>query len=221
MDASRTLSHEEARRFYDRFGARQDSQAFYERPALERMLANLALGEARAVVEFGCGTGRLAAELLGEHLGPECRYLGLDVSRTMVELARARIAPFGARAEIRLTDGAPRIEAPDGGFDRCVSSYVLDLLPADEIRALLEEAHRVLAPGGRLGVASLTHGRSGLARTASWVWERIHRIRPALVGGCRPIEVADLLSAQRWKLRYRCVVSPYAIASEVVVAERV
>jgi len=216
----RTLSHEEARRFYDRFGARQDSQAFYERPALERMLAHLALGEARAVVEFGCGTGRLAAELLARHLGPECRYLGLDVSRTMVGLARARIAPFGARAEIRQTDGAPRIDAPDGSFDRFVSSYVLDLLPADEIRSLLEEAQRVLAPGGRLGVASLTRGQSGVARAATWVWERIHRLRPALLGGCRPIEVAALLQEPAWKLRHRSVLSPFAIASEVVVAER-
>jgi len=221
MLESRTLSHEEARRFYDRFGARQDGQAFYERPALERLLAHLAPGEARAVVEFGCGTGRLAADWLAQQLGPECRYLGLDVSRTMVELARTRVAPFGARAEIRHTDGTPRIEAPDGCFDRCVSTYVLDLLPADEIRLLLDEAHRVLAPGGRLGVAGLTHGPSGVPRAASWLWERIHRLRPALVGGCRPIEVAELLSEQRWKLLHRSVVSPYAIASEVVVAERV
>lgn len=217
---SRTLSHEEARHFYDRFGARQDSQAFYERPALEGMLAHLALGEAGAVLEFGCGTGKLAAEMLAQNLGPECRYLGLDVSRTMVELARARIAPFGARAEIRQTDGAPRIEAADGSFDRFVSTYVLDLLPEDEMRAVLEEAHRVLAPGGRLGIASLTHGRSGVARVVTWAWQRIHRLRPALVGGCRPIEVADLLSEGDWKLRHRSVVSPYGIASEVVVAER-
>jgi ubiquinone/menaquinone biosynthesis C-methylase UbiE len=217
---ARTLSHEQARRFYDRFGARQDSQAFYERPALERMLAHLALGQTRSVVEFGCGTGRLAAELLAEHLGPECRYLGLDLSRTMVELARGLIAPFESRAEIRQTDGTPRIEAPDGSFDRFVSSYVLDLLPADEIRMLLEEAHRVLAPGGRLGVASLTRGRSGTSRAGTWLWERIHQLRPALVGGCRPIEVADLLSGTRWALLYRSVVSRYAIASEVVVAER-
>jgi ubiquinone/menaquinone biosynthesis C-methylase UbiE len=216
----RTLSHEEARRFYDHFGLRQDSQAFYERPALERMLENLALDEARAVVEFGCGTGKLAAELLAERLGPECRYLGLDLSQTMVALARDRVAPFGRRAEIRQTDGAPRIEAPAGSFDRFVTTYVLDLLSLDEIRALLDEAHRVLAPGGRLGVASLTHGRSGVARGVSWVWERIHALRPALVGGCRPIEVADLLSKRGWGLRHRSVVAPFAIASEVVVAER-
>jgi ubiquinone/menaquinone biosynthesis C-methylase UbiE len=216
----RMLSHDEARRFYDHFGARQDSQSFYERPALERMLANLALAEARAVVEFGCGTGQLAAELLAEHLGPECRYLGLDLSSTMIALARDRVAPFGRRAEIRQTDGAPRIEAPGGSFDRFVTTYVLDLLSAEEIRTLLAEARRVLVPGGLLGIASLTRGRSRTARVVTRVWERVHALRPAWVGGCRPIEVAELLSDPGWTLRHRSVVAPFAIASEVVVAER-
>lgn len=215
------LSHDEARRFYDRFGAKQDAQAFYERPALERLIAELRLRDARALVEFGCGTGRLAAELLGTQLSPECRYLGLDVSSTMVGLARSRVAPFGARAEIRQTEGAPRIEAPDGSFDRFLSTYVLDLLPEAEIRMLLDEAHRVLARGGLLGVAGLTHGGRGLSGAVSWLWERVHRLRPALVGGCRPIALEAYLSEGGWKVRQRSVVAPYAIPSEVVVAERI
>ena len=218
---SRTLTHEEARRFYDRFGAKQDSQGFYERRALAGLIQHLELAKARAVVEFGCGTGRLAAELLADHLGPECRYLGLDLSRTMVDLARARVAPFGARAEIRQTDGSPRIDAPDGSFDRFVSTYVLDLLPAAEIRALLAEAHRLLAPGGRLGIAGLTYGEAGAARAVSWLWGRIHRLRPALVGGCRPIDVAAFLGEGGWEIRHRSIVSPWGVASELVVAERV
>jgi len=217
---ARTLSHDEARRFYDRFGARQDAQAFYERPALERLIAQLRLPEARALVELGSGTGRLAAELLGAQLSPECRYLGLDVSATMVRLARARVATFGARVEIRQTEGAPRIEAPAGSFDRFVSTYVLDLLPEQEIRILLGEARRVLAPGGLLGIASLTHGGRGLPGVASWLWERVHRLRPALVGGCRPIALEAYLRERDWKIQHRSVVSPYGIPSEVVVAER-
>jgi SAM-dependent methyltransferase len=192
----RTLSHDEAHRFYDRFGARQDAQTCYERPALERLLPELRLAEAHALVEFGCGTGRLAAELLATQLSPECRYLSLDLSATMVGLARARVAPFGARAEVRQTDGAPRIDAPDGAFDRFLSCYVLDLLPEDEIRALLAEAHRVLAPGGLLGVAGLTRGEHGLSAVMSRVWTSIHQLRPALVGGCRPVAVAAQLPAR-------------------------
>jgi ubiquinone/menaquinone biosynthesis C-methylase UbiE len=216
----RTLSHAEARRFYDRFGARQDAQAFYERPALERLVAELQLAKAHGVVELGCGTGRLAAELLGGPLPPDCRYLGLDVSATMIGLARARIAPFGARACVRQTEGEPRIPASDASFDRFLSTYVLDLLSEEEIRLVLAEAHRVLAPGGLLGVASLTRGERGLPRALSQLWRGLHRLRPALVGGCRPIALAPYLSGAGFSFRHRSVVAPYAIASEVVVAER-
>jgi ubiquinone/menaquinone biosynthesis C-methylase UbiE len=216
----RFLSHDEARRFYDRFGAKQDSQAFYERPALERLIPELRLGEARALVEFGCGTGRIAAELLDSHLPPGCRYLGLDVSATMAGLAKERVARFGARAEVRQSDGAPRIDAPDGAFDRFLSTYVFDLLPEDEIRALLAEAHRVLAPGGLLGVAGLTHGEHGLSAAMSRLWTSVHQLRPALVGGCRPVSVAAQLPERAWRVRHRSVVAPWAIASEALVAER-
>jgi SAM-dependent methyltransferase len=216
----RLLSHDEARRFYDRFGARQDGQAFYERAALERLVSELRLGDARAVVEFGCGTGRLAAELLERHLPADTRYLGLDLSATMVALARARVARFAGRAEIRQTSGEPRIDAPDGGFDRFLSTYVLDLLPEAEITTLLGEARRVLAPGGLLGVAGLTPGERGLAALVSRLWSGVHRLRPALVGGCRPIALAPLASGGGFRIRHRSVVARFGIASEVLVAER-
>jgi len=137
-----------------------------------------------------------------------------------VPLSRSRIAPFGGRAEIRQSDGAPRVDTPDGSFDRFVFTYVLDLLPLDEIRMRLVEAHRVLAPSGRLGVASLTRGRIGLSRVVTWAWQQLHRLRTELAGGCRHIELVQLLSQGGWKLRRRSVVSRYAISSEVVVAER-
>jgi SAM-dependent methyltransferase len=220
MTAPRVLDRDEARRFYDRFGARQDRQAFYERPALEELADHLDLEAARAVVEFGCGTGRFAAELLRERLAPDATYLALDVSATMVELARARLAPFGERAQVRRTDGAARVDAPDGALDRFLSTYVLDLLSLEDIGAVLREARRVLRPGGLLGLVGLTPADRGVARVLSALWRGVHRLRPALVGGCRPLEIRRALAAEHWTLRHRGVVAPYAIASEVVVAIR-
>ncbi len=71
---------------YDRFGRRQDPQGWYEDAALERLIALGRLAEARAVCEFGCGTGRLAAglwlALQHEHwrLVGGCRQLDLALS---------------------------------------------------------------------------------------------------------------------------------------------
>jgi len=217
----RTLSPEQARRFYDRFGVRQDSQLFYEGPALDLLLRHLDPGNARAIVDFGCGTGRFDAELLRDHAAPGCRLLALDVSDTMVELARERLRPFGERAEVRRTDGAPRIPAADGAFDRFVSTYVLDLLPEDAIAGLLSEAHRVLEPGGRLGVAGLGPGEGHASRAVAALWGAVHRVAPTWVGGCRPLDVRERLPAAGWRVRHHSGVAPYGIPSRVLVAERV
>ena len=73
------LTHAQAAAFYDRFGSRQDLQRFYEDAAIDRLLANAALPQAHAVVEFGCGTGRLAARMLDGLLRPSWRVLHRDV----------------------------------------------------------------------------------------------------------------------------------------------
>ena len=87
----RNLSVEEARVFYDRFGAKQDQQLFYEGPALATLVANAGFAEAQSLFEYGCGTGRFAHELLEHYLPEGCRYLGVDISSTMVRLASERL----------------------------------------------------------------------------------------------------------------------------------
>ncbi len=145
------LSREDARRFYDRFGAKQDGQGWYEDPPLRALVDHTDLADATAVVEFGCGTGRFAEELLEHHLNARATYLGVDASSTMVDLATDRLARFSGRAEVRLTGGEPRIPVADDGADRFLSTYVLDLLSAEDVAAALAEAARVLAQAGCWG----------------------------------------------------------------------
>ena len=214
------LSFEQAKRFYDWMGTKQDTQCFYERPALADLIVHLELTRAEKVIEFGCGTGRLAEELLSRYLSLTARYVGLDLSDTMIKLAQSRTARFGGRAAIQQTSGTTRVDFPDGAFDRFISTYVLDLLSENYIDSLLSEAYRILANGGLLGLVSLTRGPRGLSRFVSWSWERLHQFSPVLLGGCRPIEIRPRLNDLKWKVRYRNVVTPFAIASEVVVAEK-
>src|SRR4051812_10077889 len=124
----RTVTPAEAKAFYDRFGAKQDRQAFYEDPALARLSAHAAFGEARSLVEFGCGTGRFAARLLADSLPDDARYHGIDISPTMVRIARARLAAWSERATVQVSDGAIRLPVPSGSCDRVLCTYVLDLL---------------------------------------------------------------------------------------------
>lgn len=220
MRESRSLSHAEARRFYDRVGRAQDTQAFYEREAVARLCGHTDLPEATHVVELGCGTGKFAADLLTSSLPSSASYMGFDVSGTMVRLARERTARFGERAHIVQTEGEPSLPLESGAADRFLATYVFDLLAFEEIEAMLLEAHRLLAPGGLIGITGLTPGEAGVARWVSAAWEAAYRLRPGLTGGCRPLRLREMLVPPLWDPRFSDVVVNFGIASEVVVAAR-
>ena len=214
------LSPTEARRVYDRIGRTQDTQAFHEDRATSELVRHLELGTARSVFEFGCGTGRFAAALLKDHLRDTATYTAVDVSPAMVALAERRLAGFGSRAHVELTDGSPPTEEPSGSYDRFVSNFVLDLLPFETIDRVLHEAHRILRPGSLLGLSSLTTGFTPASRAFARLWSRIHAWAPSLVGGCRALELVKLLPETQWDVRHHARVAPWGIALEAVVAQR-
>jgi ubiquinone/menaquinone biosynthesis C-methylase UbiE len=215
----KTLSHAEARAFYDRLGSKQDWQKFFEDPATGDLVEALALGSARSVAEFGCGTGRLAEILLTKQLSPTCRYTAIDASPTMVALARKRFLQFDSRAKVLQSTGEMELPLDSDCCDRFLSTYVLDLLSEADIAKLLEEAHRVLSPGGLLGLVSLTHGSAPLSHAFEEVWTRVHAWHPSWVGGCRPIELLDFVAEPKWGIRHQRIITRFGVPSEVVVAE--
>ncbi len=216
----RTFGPDDAKRFYDRFGAKQDLQ-FYENAALDRLVAHADFEHASSVFELGCGTGRFAERLLRERLPPDARYVGVDVSSTMVRLARRRLAPWAERAAVREEDASKGLADADGAFDRFVVAYVLDLLSEPVMRDVLVEARRVLAPGGALCVVALTEGRGAVSRAVCATWNRLYALAPSLVGGCRPVRVREHLDPEAWTVAHWEVVSMWGVPSEVLVARRV
>jgi len=216
----RFISHQQARRFYDRIGRGQDARPLSERRALDALAAQGDLAQTGAVVEFGCGTGRFAARLLRDELPASATYLGLDVSPHMVKLARAAVAPWADRARVELTDGAIHLPVADASSDRVVSTYVLDLLSPADAAAFVAEARRVLRPGGLLALASLAPGRTAPARLVTALWQAVWRLNPALLGGCRPLMLRGLLDPDEWDLRSDFTVTDWFLSSEVLVAQR-
>jgi cyclopropane fatty-acyl-phospholipid synthase-like methyltransferase len=217
---TRTLSRDRAKAFYDAFGAKQDAQAFYEEKALRELIAHSDFPHAASVFEFGCGTGKLAERLLEHHMRIGATYAGVDLSSTMVTLARTRLARFGERARIEQTDGSDPWRGVVHPVERVVTTYVLDLLPDDEIDAFLSSAMNALVPGGRLSVASLTNGTTIASRVVMSGWRGLFRLSPRIVGGCRPVRMAERLAPRDWNIMHRSTLSAWGIASEVVVAGR-
>ena len=210
------LSRSQAKRFYDRLGRGQDLQAFYEDPAVSDLVAHSSFETAHSVFELGCGTGRLADKLLDHSLPADAVYLGVDISDTMVNLSRARLQRFGSRAQVVRVDGSAPLPGADATFDRIVCVYVFDLLDPTDSVAMLDEAHRLLGPNGCLCAVSLAPGRTRPTRLVSSTWTTIWSRVPAVVGGCRPIDLQQLLHG--WHIEYGAQISAWGLTSDIVIA---
>ncbi len=95
----------------------------------------------RAVVEIGCGIG---TDLLRFARGG-AQVTGVDVSETAIGLARRNLALHGATGRLLVGDGA-RLPFADRSVDLVYAHGVLQY--AAEPRRVVEEAQRVLRPGG-------------------------------------------------------------------------
>jgi SAM-dependent methyltransferase len=220
MSVGTTLSHDEARRVYDRIGPLQDTQAFYEDRATRELLDHGQFDSATAVFELGCGTGRFAKHLLEKFLPPTASYRGVDISPRMASIARARLAGYGSRVEILVTDGRAPFAEATGSRDRFVSNYVFGLLSDEDIRNALGDAHRMLGRDGLVCLADISEGVGSISRTVARLWAWVQARSPSVVGGCRPIELTEFLSTSDWRVEHRANVAAYGIASEALVARR-
>ena len=129
--------------------------------ALLRLLPGGHLGR---VLDIGTGTGRML-ELLAPRIASG---LGIDASRAMLALARARLAKASlAHCSVRQAD---MYRLPLAGhYDVVVLQMVLHY--AEDPAAALAEAARVLAPGGRLIVVDLAgHDRLDLTERLAHRW---------------------------------------------------
>ena len=122
------------------------------------ILAALAGRPLGRLIDVGTGTGRMI-----ELLGPQASAaLGIDRSPEMLRLARGRIEAAGLGQQARVQSGDfLALPAADASADTVVMHQVLHF--ADQPAAVIAEAARVLAPGGRLLVVDLMpHDREEL-----------------------------------------------------------
>ncbi|MFI0740703.1 methyltransferase domain-containing protein [Streptomyces sp. NPDC021100] len=107
----------------------------------------LALRPGERVLDAGCGPGYLLEEMARE-TGPDGVLRGVDVSASMLDLARRRC---GGDGRVGLEEGrCEELPFPDGSFDAVVSSQVLEYV--EDVEGALAEFARVLRPGGRVVV---------------------------------------------------------------------
>jgi SAM-dependent methyltransferase len=114
-------------------------------------LARLAPGD--ALLDIGCGPGILAVRA-AEQVAPGGSVTGVDVSEGMLEVAREKAAERGVGEQVAFELGDMHaLRFADGAFDAVVCSYAMFF--ARSVTAVGRELWRVLAPGGRLVVATI------------------------------------------------------------------
>jgi len=171
------------------------------------------------VLEVAVGPGHSLVEIL-KNVDPAVTVCGVDLSPKMLEQTRRRLEAAGfTNADLREAD-ARYLPFPDGAFDVLYNSYMLDLIPLDDMPVVLGEFYRVLKRNGRLVLVNLSKKS---ADKRSWI-ERLYLLQPQavvpyLMGGCRPVLMeqpvkdAGFVDATREFVRH-------VIPSEVVVARK-
>ena len=114
------------------------------------MLAQLQPGQ--VVLDLGSGAG-LDVLLSARRVAPHGHAYGLDMTDEMLQLANGNKDKAGVTNATFIKGAIERVPLPDSSVDVVISNCVINL--AEDKRAVIKEAYRVLRPGGLFAVADM------------------------------------------------------------------
>lgn len=118
------------------------SRPGYPAEAVEFITATAGLGPAAAVLEVGCGTGQLTAQLAYSGF----RLTAIDIGPSMIAAARRRVA----RAEVSFqATSFEELDAVDASFDLIISGAAFHWIDPE---VAFSKSARLLRPGGWLAL---------------------------------------------------------------------
>lgn len=208
-DARKFYNH--ISRYYDRVGG------IFERKPAFTALDYLKIKNTEKVLEIGVGTG-FCLQRIAVSVGDSGKAYGIDISNGMILEARERLdrASLLNRTEFCQGD-AVKLPFDNNSFDAVFISFTLELFDSPEIPEVLGEIKRVLKPGGRLGIVSLS--KTITRSLAIMLYEWAHNKFPKYVD-CRPIHVNGAIQKAGYKIIVQNAMRLVILPIEIVIATK-
>ena len=120
-------------------------------------------GNPRKILDLGCGTG--STTLMVKRAFPNAEVIGLDLSPQMLVMSNYKAQQAGL--DIQWVHGmAEATKYADGEFDVVTASLLLHETPSSVSQAVLQEAYRLLKPGGKVIILD---GHQKTLRNTTWL----------------------------------------------------
>jgi ubiquinone/menaquinone biosynthesis C-methylase UbiE len=209
---SARLSYNRLSRWYDMISGNTEKK--YRDWGLEKLSAQ----PGEKILEIGFGTGHCLVSL-AKAVGQNGRVIGLDISDGMLAIARERLQKegLGERVELHLGDAATLGSINAGTLDGVFMSFTLELFDNPEIPRVLQECQRVLKPGGRLAVVSMT--KTDPPGVAVRLYEWFHEYMPNYAD-CRPIFARQAMEQSGFKIENVSLSSMWGLPVEIVLGSK-
>jgi arsenite methyltransferase len=167
------------------------------------LLDALPLRGAEHVLDMGCGRGAVLGMVA--KLVPRGRAVGLDLWRSQDQSGNSPEATWrnldreGVRNRCELQTGDMRaMPLPDSAFDLVVSSIAIHNIKSSQGRMqAIDEAVRVLRPGGQLLIADFMWTKAYAKRLREWGMEEVVERRLDWRFRCGTLGMAGLVTATK------------------------
>jgi len=181
-------------------------------------LEKLSAQPGEKILEIGFGTGHCLVSL-AKAVGSLGHVIGLDISDGMLAITQERLRQedLNDRVDLHLGDAAKLDFLEAGSLDGVFMSFTLELFDNPEIPRVLQECHRILKPGGRIAVVSMTKTDPPGMAVRMYEWFHVHMPDYA---DCRPIFARQALEQNGFMMQDVSVSSMWGLPVEIVLGKK-
>ncbi len=164
---------------------------FVESEAHKKVLEYARIKDRDSVLEVAVGTGTFFELIVKSN--PHGINEGVDVAESMLKHAREKLRKY-SNYSLQIGD-AYALPFRNAMFDVLINNFMMDLIPPQKMSQVLSEFRRVLKPGGRIVISSMTPGKRWYNKLYNLISVNIL----SKLSGCVPIELEEVFRSSGFK----------------------